>query len=161
MFCNWGTRSTWYFRTRKSDGDNIQPVPRIPGIQLLGESIGRVEWRLLKRRMGKAKRAHHKLSDGHGHSPLPILLPSFQTDVICLSKCHSSVGWAFPACCCFIHLRELMGNAHQPRLSRWAVLAKELRSVSWNAQKHCPPYTKDLLISGLPQTLDAPQSSLL
>ena len=35
---------------------------------------------------------------------------------------------------------------------------KDLRSASLNAQKHCPPYTKDLLIAGLPQTLDAPLS---
>jgi len=34
---------------------------------------------------------------------------------------------------------------------------KDLHSASWNAQKHCPPYTQDLLISGLPQTLDAPE----
>ena len=38
----------------------------------------------------------------------------------------------------------------------WAVLAKALRSASLNPQKHCPPYTKDLLISRLPQTLDVP-----
>ena len=31
----------------------------------------------------------------------------------------------------------------------------ELCSAALNVQKHCPPYTKDLLISGLPQTLDA------
>ena len=30
-------------------------------------------------------------------------------------------------------------------LGWWAVLAQDLRSVSLNAQKHCPPYTKDLL----------------
>jgi len=36
------------------------------------------------------------------------------------------------------------------------VLAKELRSASLNVQKQCPPYKKDLLIAGLPQTLDAP-----
>gem|GEM_PF-4666937 len=42
--------------------------------------------------MGKAKRAHHRLSDGHGHNPLPILLPSIQTDVICLSKYHSPLA---------------------------------------------------------------------
>ena len=35
----------------------------------------------------------------------------------------------------------------------------ELRSASLNAQKHCPLYNKDLLISGLPQTLDAPGQS--
>gem|GEM_PF-3189242 len=52
-----------------------------------------------------------------------------------------------------------MGNAHQMRLSRWAVLAKELLSASLNAQKHCLPYTQDLLISGLPQTLDAPHGT--
>ena len=51
-----------------------------------------------------------------------------------------------------------MGNAHHPRLSRWAVLIKELRSASLNAQKHCPPYTKDFLISRLPHPLDAPSS---
>jgi len=49
-----------------------------------------------------------------------------------------------------------MGNDRQPRLSWWAVLAKALRSASLNAQKHCPPYTQDPLIPGLPQTLDAP-----
>ena len=49
-----------------------------------------------------------------------------------------------------------MGNAHQPRLSGWAVLIKALRSAVLNPQKHCPPYPKDLLISRLPQTLDAP-----
>jgi len=52
-----------------------------------------------------------------------------------------------------------MVNDRQPGLSGWAVLAKELHSASLNAQKHCPPYTKDLLISGLSQTLDAPSGS--
>jgi len=49
-----------------------------------------------------------------------------------------------------------MGNAHQPRLSLVGSAQKELHLASLNAQEHCPPYTKDLLISGLPQTLDAP-----
>ena len=72
-----------------------------------------------------------------------------------------SVGRSFPACCCFIQLKGLMEKDRQPRLSRWAVLAKELRSVSLNAQKYCPPYTQDLLISGLPQTLDALDRAVL
>ena len=34
---------------------------------------------------------------------------------------------------------QYWGFTHQPRLSRWAVPAKELLSASLNAQKHCPP----------------------
>ena len=40
-------------------------------------ALVRVEWHLLKRRMGKAKRAHQRACDGHGHSPLLILLTGF------------------------------------------------------------------------------------
>ena len=39
-----------------------------------------------------------------------------------------------------------MGHDRKSRLSWWAVLIKTLRSASLNAQKHCPPYPKDLCL---------------
>ena len=42
----------------------------------------------------------------------------------------------------------------------WALLNKDPQLELANAQEQCPPYKKDLLISGLSQTLDAPRSPI-
>jgi len=49
-----------------------------------------------------------------------------------------------------------MGHDRQPRLWLVGSAAKELCSASWNAREHCPPYTKDRFIAGIPQILDGP-----